>query len=214
MTDTTARSPRSFPTSPALWFFIVLALIGVFSLFGPEEQSLGTGVRIVYLHGVWVWAALVGLAGAALVGALALIFQRDKWHRWSGALARTGLFFWISYIPLSMWAAQVNWNGLFLAEPRWRVAFVFALGGLVIQVGLRLVENLQISSILNVFFFGALMYALNQAQEVMHPESPIFTSGSLRIQGFFIGLMLLTTLAAWQLTRWWYAWGDRSEIRE
>ena len=99
-----------------------------FAVRDLEEQSLGTGVRIVYLHGVWVWAALLGLAGAALVGALALIGQRDTWHRWSGALARTGLFFWISYIPLSMWAAQVNWNGLFLAEPRWRVAFVFAVG--------------------------------------------------------------------------------------
>ena len=204
MTDNTAKTTGPVSTSPSLWLLVSLVLIAIVALFGPEEQSLGTGVRIVYLHGVWVWAALLGLAGAAAVGVLAFAVRRISWHRWSAALARTGLFFWISYIPLSMWAAQVNWNGLFLAEPRWRVAFTFALGGLVIQLGLSLVDNLHLSSLLNFFFFGALLYALSQAQDVMHPASPIFTSGSLRIQGFFIGLMLLTTVAAWQLTRWWY----------
>jgi hypothetical protein len=43
--------------SPLTLFFIVVLAIAVLALFGPEEQSLGANVRIVYLHGAWVLTA-------------------------------------------------------------------------------------------------------------------------------------------------------------
>jgi len=39
---------------------------------------------------------------------------------------------------------------------------------------------------------------------VMHPASPILNSDAWRIQTFFLGLVLLTLLAVWQMARWWY----------
>ena len=98
-------------------FIITVTLIAILALFGPEEQSLGANVRIVYLHGAWVLTAELVLLMAGLAGLIGLISPRKIFHGWSAALGRTGIFFWVTYLPLSLWAMQSNWNGLFLAEP-------------------------------------------------------------------------------------------------
>ncbi len=197
--------------SPVLWFVISLVAVAAFALFGPAEKSLGTNIRVVYLHGAWVWAALVGITLAAITGLIGLlqgvvpraITDRVAWHSWSRALGRTGLFFWITYLPISLWAMQTNWNGLFLAEPRWRVAFVFSLGGLVLQIGATLLEDPRWISSVNIIFAAALFLALRSAEQVMHPPAPILNSDAWRIQLFFGGLTALTLLAAFQMARWW-----------
>lgn len=183
-----------------LWFALTLAAIGGLTALGPAERSLGTNVRVVYLHGVWVWTALVTFLAAALAGLAGLLSRRGSLHRWSRALGRAGLLFWVSYLPISMWAMQTNWNGLFLAEPRWRVAVVFAAGGLLLQVGLTLIEDPAWASAGNLFYFIALGFSLNNTADVMHPPSPILDSEAASIQFFFFGLLGLTLLAAWQVS--------------
>ena len=97
---------------------------------------------------------------------------------------------------------QANWNGLFLAEPRWRVAIVFAVGGILLQIGLTLLEKPVWASILNLAYVVGLMLSLNQAEQVMHPPSPILSSEAWRIKMFFGGLIVLVGLTAWQVARW------------
>ncbi len=189
--------------SPILWFVLTLLAIGVAAVLGPAEKSLGTNVRVVYLHGAWVWTALICILAAGAVGLVGLLTQRQGVHYWSRAIGRTGLVFWISYLPLSLWAMQTNWNGLFLAEPRWRVAIIFAIGGLAIQVGITLVENPAWASALNLVYGSLLISVLQTTEQVMHPGSPIFGSGAWRIQVYFLVLLVLTLLAAWQLARIW-----------
>jgi hypothetical protein len=188
--------------SPLTWFGLLLAAAAGFTLLGPAEKSLGTNVRVVYLHGAWVWAALACFLAAAVLGATGLILRRESLHRWSRALGRTGLFFWITYLPISMWAMQTNWNGLFLAEPRWRLAIIFALGGLLLQIGVALLEDPAWASAANILYFLTLILALTNTQNVMHPPAPILNSEAWRIQLFFAGLLLLTLLAAAQFARW------------
>jgi hypothetical protein len=98
---------------------------------------------------------------------------------------------------------QTNWNGLFLAEPRWRMAVVFAITGLLLQLGVTLLEDPLWASAGNLFFLVALALTLNRTQNVMHPPAPILNSDAARIQLFFAGLLLLTLFAAWQVARWW-----------
>ena len=188
--------------SPLTWFGLLLVAAAGFTLLGPAEKSLGTNVRVVYLHGAWVWAALACFLAAAVLGAIGLILRRESLHRWSRALGRTGLFFWITYLPISMWAMQTNWNGLFLAEPRWRLAIVFALGGLLLQIGVALLEDPAWASAANIAYFITLILALTNTPNVMHPPAPILNSDAWRIQLFFSGLLLLTLLAAVQFARW------------
>ena len=190
--------------SPLLWFVINLLAIIVVTAVGPAEKSLGTNVRVVYLHGAWVWAALICIFSAAAAGIIGLISRRQSAHYWSLALGRTGLIFWITYLPLSLWAMQTNWNGLFLSEPRWRVAIIFAIGGLVMQIGITMLENPAWASAFNVIYVVILVYVLQTTDQVMHPGSPIFGSGAWRIQAFFLILVVLTLLAAWQVARLLY----------
>ena len=187
---------------PLLFFFAIVLVIAVLALFGPEEQSLGSNVRIVYLHGAWVLAAEVAFAAAALVGLLALVMRRERLHQWSAALGRTGIVFWLTYLPLSLWAMEANWNGLFLAEPRFRLALTFAIVGTLMQVGLWLVNMNWVTSLANLVFFVALRVVFSTASYVMHPPpSPIFNSGLWNIIAFFILLNVLAWLAAFFLTR-------------
>ena len=189
--------------SPTLWFILILLVIAGYTLLGPAEKTLGGNVRVVYLHGAWVWAALASFSAAGMVGLIAMLTRRFTFHGWSRALGRTGLFFWITYLPISLWAMQTNWNGLFLAEPRWRIALVFAIGGLVLQIGLTLLEKPAWASGFNLAFVIALFIVLQTTDKVMHPPGPMLESDAWRIQLFFGGLTILSLLAAWQMARLW-----------
>jgi hypothetical protein len=188
--------------SPLALFIAALILIAFLALFGPEERALGANVRIVYLHGAWVLAAELAFLAAGLSGLLGLITRRPVFHDWSAALGRTGIFFWVMYLPLSLWAMQSNWNGLFLAEPRFRLAVIFAVTGVLLQVGLWLINTDWITSTANLIFILVLRLIFSTAENIMHPPpSPIFNSGNLAIIGFFLTLIVLTLIASYFLTR-------------
>jgi len=188
--------------SPLILFFITVIVIALLALLGPEEQSLGSNVRIVYLHGAWVLAAELAFIAAGIAGLVALITKRDLFHNWSAALGRTGIVFWVTYLPLSLWAMQSNWNGLFLAEPRFRLALIFAVTGVLLQVGLWLINMDWVTSLANLIYIVVLRVIFATADNVMHPPpSPIFNSGNYAIIGFFVAMILLSLLAAFFMTR-------------
>jgi len=196
--------------SALILFFTTVLVIAALALFGPEERSLGASVRIVYLHGAWALAAEIVFLAAGLAGLVGLISRREAFHRWSAALGRTGVIFWLTYLPLSLWAMQANWNGLFLAEPRFRLALIFAVSGLLLQIGLWLLNRPWLTSLANLIFVVALRVTFSAARYVMHPPpSPIFDSGNWAIIGFFAALDMLACLAAYFLTRWFLSIAKR-----
>ena len=163
--------------SPLLLFFGVVVVILIATLFGPEEKSLGSNVRVVYLHGAWVLTAEIAFMAAALAGALGLVANYvkalDKYKTgaldWCEALGRTGIFFWVTYLPLSLWAMESNWNGLFLAEPRFRLALTFAVVGVLMQAGLWVISNKLLSAVANVAYIIVLRVIFATAENIMHP---------------------------------------------
>jgi hypothetical protein len=191
------RRLRPFPA-----FLLLLLATGILSMFGPPEASLGTNVRLVYLHGAWVWTALIGLGSAAVTGTLGLLLRRDRLQRWSIALGQAGMVYWISYLPLSLWTMQANWNGHYLAEPRFKVGLDYAVIGLLLQLASLILNDRRIGSALNLAFVIALAWSISGAEQVLHPSSPIFSSDSISIRIFFLLLLLVSLLAGWALTRW------------
>ncbi len=158
---------------------------------------------MVYLHGAWVWTSLAVMVASGAVGSAALLTHRSDLHSWSEALGRTGLVFWVSYLPISIWAMQTSWNGLYLAEPRWRLAMIFAIAGLLLQVGLTMLDRPAWTSAANIAFILALLLSLAGTGEVMHPRSPILSSDSRLIQVYFAVLVAAALLAALQVARLW-----------
>lgn len=188
-------------SAPWLWLLVSLVGIGLVASFGPAEKSLGVNVRVVYLHGAWVWTALAGFVAAGIMGALGLVTRKPSWFDWSAALGRTGLIFWITYLPISLWAMQANWNGLFLAEPRWRLAAIFAVTGFLLQAGLALLRRPAAYGWGNLVFVTVLLVMLRSTDDVLHPASPILSSESRIIQIYFTMLLGMTLVAAWQAAR-------------
>ncbi len=187
----------------SLWLFLLtLIVIAVASLFGPAERSLGTNVRLVYIHGAWVWTALIAFGAAAVVGLMGWLLSKQSLHTWSRALGQAGLFFWITYLPLSLWTMQANWNGLYLTEPRFRFAIDFAVIGILLQLAILILRNPRYASLINMGYFAALWFSLTRTEQVMHPPSPILTSNSIEIQLFFFTLLGLCVFALWWLSLW------------
>jgi hypothetical protein len=192
--------PRRISSIPIL--IALLGLVALLVAIGPPERTLGTDVRVVYLHGAWVWTALAGFAAAAIAGVAGLALRRRSLQTWSGSLARAAMVFWVTYLPISLVAMQLNWNGLFLDEPRWRIGLNYALAGVLLQAGLLVLARPVLASWLNAAFFSGLVYSLANAQQVMHPASPIVSSPSDAIRVYFGILVCLCLLAGWQLARW------------
>lgn len=62
---------------PAL-LLINMLLIAGFTALGPLERTLGAAIRIVYLHGAWVWTAKIifGLAAQVTIWVRAISKKR------------------------------------------------------------------------------------------------------------------------------------------
>jgi hypothetical protein len=188
---------------PTLVIFIVLiAIIAGVSIFGPPEQSLGEHVRLVYLHGAWVWTAIAGFLAAAVAGFVAMLKQSLNLDSWSIALNRAGLFFWITYLPITLVTARFNWNGLFLEEPRWRMALDLAIVGVLFQLAILVIRRAYVGSAISVGYLLILIWSLMTTDQILHPRGPIATSNSSTIQLFFGVLTMLTIVSGIFLTFW------------
>ncbi|RPH75776.1 hypothetical protein EHM76_00895 [bacterium] len=190
--------------SPFFWLILLLLITLIFTAIAPTEAVLGGNARVVYLHGAWVWVALVGFLAAAAFGFVGLILRREEYHLASRALGRTALTFWIMFFPMSLYIMDANWGGMFFDEPRWRVPFTFAVTGLLLQLGLSL-QKPAWASAANIAYAIALFAGMSGMQSILHPISPVFTSESILIKVFFTGLVLLLGLAGWQVHRIWFS---------
>jgi hypothetical protein len=192
-----------YPKSPLTQFILIVLVIILLAVVAPEERTLGSNVRIVYLHGAWVLAAEFSFLLSGLTGLIGIITHRAGYHKWSAALGRVAILFWLTYLPLSMWAMQANWNGLFLDEPRFRLASTFAIAGLLLQTGLWFFNDQRLTSAANLGFVVVLVLAFSTTEYVLHPPpSPIFNSGLPLVMLFFVVITLAACAAAYCLARW------------
>ncbi|HET7009853.1 MAG TPA: hypothetical protein VFI11_03690 [Anaerolineales bacterium] len=181
---------------PLVLALLLLGLAGAVSAAAPEERLLGQAVGLVYLHGAWVWTSIVALASAAISGLVGLLRRSNRLHAWSLALGQTGTFFWVTYLPISMWTMQATWGGLYLAEPRWRLGVSFAVAAVLVQAAILLIGRPTWASVLNVLTFGVLAFSLSRTASVMHPASPVFGSGAAAIIAVFLVIQFCCVGAA------------------
>ncbi|NMC14393.1 MAG: hypothetical protein GYA34_16100 [Chloroflexi bacterium] len=195
-----------------LAIFISFVLLCLLVLITPLEKTLGMNTRLVLFHGALVWVAITLFMLAGLAGFYGLIVRRRNIHLWSCALGHTALLLWLIFLLMSLVVMQVNWNGLFFAEPRFRIPFNFAVVGLLLQIGLLFLPALW-TSLTNLLFAAALAVSLSQAQSVLHPVSPIYNSNTLGIPICFSGIFLLLLIIGVQLTHLWHDWLKKSFVK-
>jgi hypothetical protein len=183
-----------------VWLLVTILAIATVTAFGPTERTLGENLRLVMLHGAWVWTGKNLFAAAAVSGLAGLLLARSIWSNLSLALGRAGLLFWLTYLPMSLVVQMQNWGGIFWDEPRWRVPFTFGVVGLLLQLGLWVINQPRVTNLANLIFGILLWWQLGGITNVLHPDSPIFGSNSTGIQVFFLVLLGLMVLAGAQIT--------------
>ena len=193
--------------SRSSFFWLLLTAIAIFlvTALAPLEKTLGTSARIIYLHGAWVWSAMITILAAGAVGLAALLARREVLHAWSRALGRAGIVLWVTFLPMSMYVMQISWNGIYLDEPRFRIPFNFAVVGTFLQVGLSFFTPVW-ASLANLLYSAALFLAMRSVETILHPDAPILNTDATGIQVFFAVLVILILLLAWQIARLFYLW--------
>jgi hypothetical protein len=182
-------------------FVSILVLIGSF-LLGPTERTLGTRLRLVLLHGAWVWTGKALFLAAAFAGLLGLLKAPPHSISWPGiarASSLTGLGFWLTYLPMSVLVMKQTWGGIAWEEPRWRVPLLIGLAAVLLQAALWLVRSDLLTCLVNLGFGPGVWYLLGRAENQLHPVSPVFSSNSWHIQAYFLLLLGLCGLCAIQI---------------
>ena len=188
---------------PLMGFLLALCLAGAFAFLAPVEQTLGTGMRLVFFHGAWVWVGILLYVLSAVLGLIGLVTRREMIHIYSAALGRSALVFWVTYLPMSLMVMQIFWNGFFFDEPRWRIPFMLGLVSLCLQVGLWLIDILKLNSLVNLLFGVVFVISMSGMQSILHPESPVSSSSSWMIKVNFSLVFILSLFAALWLVRFW-----------
>ncbi|MBK06070.1 MAG: hypothetical protein CL920_36000 [Deltaproteobacteria bacterium] len=185
---------------------VVLLIAWVAALNAPSEQSLGTGIRLVYIHVGLIWVGLLGITVAGLCGLVALAFASPWSERWLGPLAWVGLGMFIAGFLFSMPAASVNWGAIFWAEPRYFAISLAICVGLLTQAAYGWLPWLRAKGAIQAGYALYVTFSILLTPLVLHPRNPAFQDGSGLIPYFFVGFFLLFLSYAvwlvWSISQW------------
>ncbi|MCZ7670119.1 MAG: hypothetical protein M5U34_24555 [Chloroflexi bacterium] len=114
-----------FRQKPLPWLILGgLLTTAVFFLYlVPQEATLGTGIRSVYVHVALTWTGMAGFVLAGLLGLAVLASGREKLARWMMVLGWVAYGFYVAGVATSAVASRINWGGVFWQEPRMMAAF-------------------------------------------------------------------------------------------
>jgi len=176
----------------------ILLLLSLVVWLGPDEQTLGSGIKSVYLHVGLTWAGMAGLGAAALLGLGIFATGRLAWMRWLQIVGWASTAVYGAGITMSMVASQINWGGILLQEPRMSAALNGLAVALIVQVLLAWLPPTRASGLLPILLWGLILWLNGQAALVLHPPNPVRTTESDRIQFTFLAVFILFSLMlAW-----------------
>lgn len=182
------------------WSLPLILLLGVALtiMFAPEERTLGSGIRSVYVHVGLIWTGLFGFGLTAVLGIGVLLTEKPFWRRWLSPVSWVALGFYAAGIFMSMVASADNWGHVFLQEPR----MAASLNGLAIATIVLVVGSWQpwprIWGGMAASIIFVLLWLNLRAQLVLHPPNPIANSNATPIQlTFLLVTILFILLAGW-----------------
>lgn len=161
----------------------------------PAEQTLGDGIRWVYLHVALTWTGLTGLAAAAGLGLALLISGRPALEAWMRQAGGLGLGFFAAGWLMSAAASVVNWGGVAWGEPRNVANLQILAAGVIVLVAVSWPLAPRWKGLFYPLHAGATFWLLNVSPLILHPRNPIFTAESSAFAAAFLSVYALTTLA-------------------
>jgi hypothetical protein len=188
---TTALAGMRRATWPLVGGLAVVLLLLLW--LSPAEQTLGQTVKLVYLHGALVRAALVLFAVSLPVNLGALILVRGGWVAWGKALIWCAVAIWLVHTLFSMVTTYVAW-GVFIAwfEPRTRFTFALAVVGTLVVAISYMVGDARFSGLAYLLLAGLALGLAPRLGAIHHPLDPIGSSSSDAIRVFYAAIQAVT----------------------
>jgi len=209
MTDDKRGPAAQTRPGGAAWIFLaVVALafaIGVW--IAPNERSLGAGIKTVYVHVALTWTGMLGFAVSGLIGLVLAISAQPSLHAWMKSVGWVALPFYATGAVMSIVAAQVNWGGVLWSEPRMTATTLGLAGAIVLVVVNNWLPWRRVQGLFSFGFAVLLVASIRNATLFFHPANPIGASFSTGIQSAFIGLFVLSCIAAM-----WSVWYVRRRV--
>ena len=196
------KQPVQQKLSLPAWFWgVPLALllgVALIIVFSPQERTLGSGIRSVYLHVGLIWTGLFGFAMTAVLGIGVLLTEKPAWQRWLVPVSWVALGFYAAGIFMSMVASADNWGAVFLQEPR----MAASLSGLAVATIVLVLGSWQpwprLRGAMAASIIFVLLWLNLRAELVLHPPNPIANSNATFIQlTFLLVTVLFILLAGW-----------------
>ncbi len=182
----------------------VLVLTAVLLVwFGPEERTLGDGIKSVYVHVGLIWTGIAGFGVAALLGAAVAIGKRESLFAWLVTASRVGLLFYFAGFAASTVSSKINWGAVFWQEPRMATAMNMITVAIIVQVLTIMLSQKRLVGALHTLYFIVLLWANAATRLVLHPDNPIGSSNAAGIRFTFGAVfVLIAAAAAWGAYLW------------
>ncbi len=185
-----------------IWLLILAGLI----VIAPEEKTLGTGIKVVYVHVAMIWTGMAGFLLTALFGIWVALRPSKGALQWTHAIARVSFLMFTGGALLSLVAARVNWGGVFLSEPRMLATTQLIALMLIVLVTTHWLKSIRLKGVLYTLPFVYMLTTVLGVELVLHPESPVVVSSAAPIQLTFFALFALFSLLAL-----WLVWVLKSQ---
>ncbi len=173
---------------------VILALL--IAWLAPAEETLGSSVKLIYLHGALTWVAIITYTLAGLFGLIYLFSGGKFFFSWSHSLGYTSLSLWGINFLLSLLAMIFIWGRIAWSEPRTIMTtsvLFFSLLFFLLSVAF---EKPKLIALFNFLMSVLLWISLVKTKVVIHPQNPITGSSSLGIKISFLLITLFLLLSA------------------
>lgn len=199
-----ASNGQGMPSMPRWGYGIPALLLGLMAWVvwqTPQEQVLGTGLKIVVVHVSSIWTGLTCFVAMFLVGLVLLVRAPERGILWSRVVAWMAVCWYGLGFSTSLLAAYINWGGVLWTEPRMAMSLRVMIVSLPVATLLLWLKQVRLLGALMLIPPAYVVWSLSTTRLLLHPRNPIQSATSLSIQGSF--LMAFGLLVALSL---WFAW--------
>lgn len=177
----------------------VVAVV-ILALLSPEEQTLGSMLRLVFVHAALMWVSFFMYTLAAVLSLLYLVGGKQSHFLWGESSVRTAMLILLVTGLLGLITAKITWGGIIWQEPRMAMLAKMLLASAFAFI-LSFVISKKIIAVVNVLLGATIWWLLLGTQKIIHPNSPIFTSNSTAIKVFSLLIAFVLGIMALQIAR-------------
>lgn len=185
--NTWLRPAASLRAIVLLWAALAVAA-GLILWLSPDEQTLGTGMKWVYVHLAFIWTAMLGMLSAGILSLIQVFSDRAGWRQWGIATTWATLCVLAFSIITSIAVMQVNWGGISWEEPRTQALLRASAIWLIVTVAGPWITHRRVRGVLIAVVAVAALVPMRYGPLAIHPQNALGASPSDAIRVAAVGL--------------------------